>query len=143
MRPACRTSIFWNWFALFSRKRVPKDVIAKLNAAVVNGLAEPAVREQIGVQGMEIPPREELTPKALSALQIADIEKWLMRALASLRLLIENDSLGFATCELGEVFRSDHPQSLRDRVLCTEAPEHYEATTAMIAFLGPRLASRR
>jgi len=48
----------------------------------------------------------------------------LMRALASLGLLIENESRGFATGELGELFRSDHPQSLRYRVLCTEAPEH-------------------
>jgi hypothetical protein len=49
----------------------------------------------------------------------------LMRALASLGLLTENDSRGFAASELGELFRSDHPQSLRYRVLCTEAPEHY------------------
>jgi tripartite-type tricarboxylate transporter receptor subunit TctC len=55
---------------------VPKDVIAKLNAAVVNALADPAVRERIGAQGMEIPLREELTPEALGALQKADIEKW-------------------------------------------------------------------
>jgi hypothetical protein len=49
----------------------------------------------------------------------------LMRALASLGLLIEDDSRDFATSELGELFRSDHPRSLRYRVLCTEAPEHY------------------
>jgi hypothetical protein len=49
----------------------------------------------------------------------------LMRALSSLGLLIENDSRGFATTELGELFRSDHPQSLRYRVLCTEGPEQY------------------
>jgi tripartite-type tricarboxylate transporter receptor subunit TctC len=54
----------------------PKDVIAKLNAAVVNALTEPVARERIGAQGMEIPPREELTPEALGALQKADIEKW-------------------------------------------------------------------
>jgi hypothetical protein len=34
------------------------------------------VRERIGAQGGEIPPREELTPEALGALQKADIEKW-------------------------------------------------------------------
>jgi tripartite-type tricarboxylate transporter receptor subunit TctC len=64
------------WLALFAPKGVPKDVIAKLNAAVVNALADPAVRERIGAQGMEIPLREELTPEALGALQKADIEKW-------------------------------------------------------------------
>jgi tripartite-type tricarboxylate transporter receptor subunit TctC len=64
------------WFALFAPKGVPKDVIARLNAAVVNALAEPLARERIGAQGMQIPPREELTPEALGALQKADIEKW-------------------------------------------------------------------
>jgi hypothetical protein len=49
----------------------------------------------------------------------------LMRALTSLGLLIENDARDFATSELGELFRSDHPQSLRYRVLCTEGPEQY------------------
>jgi hypothetical protein len=49
----------------------------------------------------------------------------LMRALASLGLLVENDSRGFATSETGELFRSDHPQSMRYRVLVAEGPEHY------------------
>jgi len=67
---------FSNWFALFAPKGVSKDVIAKLNAAVVNALADPVVRERISAQGEEIPPREDLTPEALGALQKADIEKW-------------------------------------------------------------------
>jgi hypothetical protein len=49
----------------------------------------------------------------------------LMRALASFGLLIESDARGFSTSELGELFRSDHPQSLRYRVLFAERPEHY------------------
>ena len=49
----------------------------------------------------------------------------LMRALASLGLLIEDESRGFATSEAGELLRSDHPQSLRHRVLIAEGPEHY------------------
>jgi hypothetical protein len=49
----------------------------------------------------------------------------LLRALASLGLLVERDSRGFATSEAGELFRSDHPQSLRYRVLVAEGPEHY------------------
>src|SRR5258708_27424337 len=35
------------------------------------------------------------------------------------------DSRGFTTSEIGELFRSDHPQSLRNRVLVAEGPEHY------------------
>ena len=49
----------------------------------------------------------------------------LMRALASLGLLVEDDSRGFAISEAGELLRSDHPQSLRHRVLNAEGPEHY------------------
>lgn len=49
----------------------------------------------------------------------------LMRALASLDLLVEDESRGFSNSELGDLFRSDHPQSMRDRVLIAEGPEHY------------------
>ena len=49
----------------------------------------------------------------------------LMRALASLGLLVEDESHGFAVTEAGELLRSDHPQSLRYRVLIAEGPEHY------------------
>jgi len=49
----------------------------------------------------------------------------LMRALASIGVLIENDSRAFATSELGTLFRSEHPQTLRYRVLTAEGPEHY------------------
>jgi len=49
----------------------------------------------------------------------------LMRALASLGLLFEDDSRGFASSAAGELLRLDHPQSLRYRVLIAEGPEHY------------------
>jgi hypothetical protein len=48
----------------------------------------------------------------------------LMRALASLGLLVENDSRSFAISETGQLLRSDHQQSLRNRALAVEAPEH-------------------
>jgi len=49
----------------------------------------------------------------------------LMRVLASLGLLVENESRGFSASEVGDLFRSDHPQSLRYRILLNEGPEHY------------------
>ena len=55
---------------------MPNDVAAKLNAAVVAALADPAVRQRLADLGLEIPPREEQTPEALAAVQKADIEKW-------------------------------------------------------------------
>ena len=64
------------WFGLFAPKGTPKDVIAKLNAAVVDALADPTVRRRLTELGEEIPSREQQTPEALRAYQKAEIEKW-------------------------------------------------------------------
>jgi tripartite-type tricarboxylate transporter receptor subunit TctC len=64
------------WSALWAPKGTPKDVIAKLNAAVMDALADPAVRQRLADVGLEIPPRDQQTPQALGAYQKAEIEKW-------------------------------------------------------------------
>ena len=64
------------WSALWVPKGTPKDVIAKLNAAVMDALADPAVSKRLADVGLEIPPREQQTPQALGAYQKAEIEKW-------------------------------------------------------------------
>jgi len=68
--------LFSTWFGLFATKGTPGDIIARLNAAVVEALADPAVRSQFGDLGFEIFPRERQTPEALAVLQRADAEKW-------------------------------------------------------------------
>jgi tripartite-type tricarboxylate transporter receptor subunit TctC len=64
------------WYGLWAPKGTPKDIIAKLNAATVAAMAEPAVRERMTDLGLDVPPREQMTPEALGALQKAEVEKW-------------------------------------------------------------------
>jgi tripartite-type tricarboxylate transporter receptor subunit TctC len=64
------------WRGVWAPRQTPKDVVAKLNAAVVETLADPAVRERIAGMGEEIPARDQQTPEALGAFQKAEIEKW-------------------------------------------------------------------
>jgi tripartite-type tricarboxylate transporter receptor subunit TctC len=64
------------WYGLWAPARAPADVIAKLNAAAVEALADPGVRKRLADRGQEIPPRAEQTPEALGAVQKAEIEKW-------------------------------------------------------------------
>jgi tripartite-type tricarboxylate transporter receptor subunit TctC len=64
------------WNGLWAPKGTPADVIAKLTAAVVDALADTAVRQRLAELGLDIPPRERQTPEALSAFHKAEIEKW-------------------------------------------------------------------
>jgi tripartite-type tricarboxylate transporter receptor subunit TctC len=64
------------WQALWAPKGTPMSVIGKLNAAVVDALADPSVRARLADLGQEIFPREQQTPPALSTLQKSEIEKW-------------------------------------------------------------------
>jgi len=65
-----------NWGALWAPKGTPRNVIAKLNVAVVDALADSAVRRRIADQGMGIAPPEQQTPEGLRAIHRAEIEKW-------------------------------------------------------------------
>ena len=64
------------WHGLWMPRGTPKPIMVKLNAAVVDALAEPAMRVKLAELGQEIYPRDRQTPEALGALQKAEIEKW-------------------------------------------------------------------
>jgi tripartite-type tricarboxylate transporter receptor subunit TctC len=65
-----------NWIGLWAPRATPRDIIAKLNAAVVAAMADPILRGKIAEQGMEIPAPDQQIPEALGAYQKAEIEKW-------------------------------------------------------------------
>ena len=65
-----------HWHALWAPKGTPRNVIDRLNAAVVDALADPVVRSRFAELGQEIFPREQQTPEALRAYHKAEIQKW-------------------------------------------------------------------
>ncbi len=64
------------WHAIWAPRGTPKNVTARLNAAIVESLADPAVRRRLLDLGQEIPPREQQTREYLAAYHKAEIEKW-------------------------------------------------------------------
>ena len=70
------TVFYLAWQGLFAPKGTPRGTINKLNAAVVEALADPAVRSRLADLGQEIFPPEQQTPEALGALVKVDAEKW-------------------------------------------------------------------
>jgi tripartite-type tricarboxylate transporter receptor subunit TctC len=64
------------WFGFWAPKGTPKDVIAKLNAATADALADPALQKRFSDLGLDVAPRQQQTPEGLAAFQKAEIEKW-------------------------------------------------------------------
>jgi tripartite-type tricarboxylate transporter receptor subunit TctC len=64
------------WFGFWAPKGTPKDIIAKLNAATVEALADPAIQKRFSELGLDVAPRAQQTPEGLAAFQKAEIDKW-------------------------------------------------------------------
>ncbi|MEI7739839.1 MAG: tripartite tricarboxylate transporter substrate-binding protein [Betaproteobacteria bacterium] len=66
-----------SWNGLWAPKGTPRDVVAKLNAAVVAALNNPELRRKFSDLGQVIPPPEQLTSAFFGSYHKAEYDKWL------------------------------------------------------------------
>jgi tripartite-type tricarboxylate transporter receptor subunit TctC len=64
------------WFGLFGPRGMPKPVVAKLNAAMVEALADPAIKARFTELGLDVAPRELQSPEGLASFHKAETDKW-------------------------------------------------------------------
>ena len=64
------------WYGLWVTKDTPKDIVAKLNATLVQVLADPAVQKRFDELGIQITPLARQSPEALRGFQKAEAERW-------------------------------------------------------------------
>jgi tripartite-type tricarboxylate transporter receptor subunit TctC len=64
------------WFGFYAPKGTPGDIIAKLNAATVKALADPAVKARFAQLGLDVAARDQQMPEGLAAFQNAEMDKW-------------------------------------------------------------------
>jgi len=64
------------WFGFFGPKGMPKDVVAKLNGAMSQALADPAVKARFAELGLDVATAQQQTPEGLAAFLNAEIGKW-------------------------------------------------------------------
>ena len=64
------------WHGLWMPKGTPDDVVARVNAAALAAMADPALQKRIADLGMDLPPADIKTPAAFAAFHKAEVEKW-------------------------------------------------------------------
>jgi tripartite-type tricarboxylate transporter receptor subunit TctC len=64
------------WYGLWVPTGTPRDIVARLNATLVQLLADPLAQQRFGDLGIEITPVAQQTPEALRAFQKAEVERW-------------------------------------------------------------------
>jgi tripartite-type tricarboxylate transporter receptor subunit TctC len=64
------------WHGFWVPKNTPKDIVAKINDALVRALADPATRKKLADLAQTLYPADQETPEALARLQQAEIDKW-------------------------------------------------------------------
>jgi tripartite-type tricarboxylate transporter receptor subunit TctC len=64
------------WSGMWAPKGTPQEVISKLNAAVVDALANQSVQRRLADLGQDVSARDQQTPAVPAAFQAAEIERW-------------------------------------------------------------------
>jgi tripartite-type tricarboxylate transporter receptor subunit TctC len=64
------------WFGFFAPKGTPAEPISRLNAALVQALADPKVHSRLSELGLDVASSELQTPQGLAAFHQAEIDKW-------------------------------------------------------------------
>ena len=64
------------WFGLFGPRGMSKEVVAKLNGAMVAALADPKVQTRLADLGLDLATREQQSPEGLAAFHKAETDKW-------------------------------------------------------------------
>ncbi len=64
------------WYGLWAPRSTPEAAVARLQAAAVAALADPATRRRLADLGQEVAPRNRQSPEGLRAWQRAEMEKW-------------------------------------------------------------------
>src|SRR3954453_4187280 len=64
------------WQGVWAPKGTPKEIIAKLNAAIAGALGDPAVQKRLAEVGQEMPAPEQTTPDGFGAFHKAEMDKW-------------------------------------------------------------------
>ena len=64
------------WLGLWAPKNTPADIVAKINAAAVAAMNQPAAHKRIADLGMDLPPPERNSPAAFAAFHKTEVEKW-------------------------------------------------------------------
>jgi tripartite-type tricarboxylate transporter receptor subunit TctC len=64
------------WFALFAPRATPKEIVAKLNGAMMHALADAKVQARFADLGLDVASREQQTPEGLAAFHNGEIKKW-------------------------------------------------------------------
>jgi tripartite-type tricarboxylate transporter receptor subunit TctC len=64
------------WTAIFAPPKTPKEIVDKLNQAMVKALDNPNVVKRLTELGAVVPTREQRTPEYLRALVDKDVKRW-------------------------------------------------------------------